>query len=84
MTDHSAVRVTLEVRDLERLLREAYENHHKSGTRKVNKDANWERWYAQYIINRLTVEDSSGEPFDPGSMSNLITESGEILPPDHR
>jgi hypothetical protein len=30
MTDHSAVQVTLGVRDLERLLREAYENHQKS------------------------------------------------------
>jgi hypothetical protein len=81
MTDHTAVRVRLKVRDLERLLREAYESHHKSETRTDVKDANWERWYAQYVINRLALEDSSGEPFDPGSTSNLITESGDILPP---
>jgi hypothetical protein len=44
MTDHPAVRVKLKVRDLERLLREAHENHHKSETRTDVKDANWERW----------------------------------------
>jgi hypothetical protein len=32
MTDHSAVRVMLGVRNLERLLREEYENHQKSET----------------------------------------------------
>jgi hypothetical protein len=33
MTDYSAVRVMLGVRDLERLLRDAYANHQKSETR---------------------------------------------------
>lgn len=82
MTDHSAVRITLRVHDLERLLREAYENHQKSEGNGA-KDANWERWYTQYIINRLAVEDSSAELFDPGSTSTLISESGAIVPPDH-
>ena len=81
MTDHSAVHVTLKVRHLERLLRKAHEDHRKSETRTGAQDANWERWYAQYIINRLAVEDSSDESFDPGSTSNSIAESGEILPP---
>lgn len=83
MTDHSAARITLRVRDLERLLREAYENHQKSEVENGAKDANWERWYTQYIINRLAVDDSSAELFDPGSTSNLISESGAIVPPDH-
>jgi len=83
MTDHSAVRVMLGVRDLERLLRDAYENHQKSETRTGVKDANWERSYAQYIINRLAVADSSDELLDPGSTSNLITESDNILLPNH-
>ncbi len=80
ITDHSAVRVMLGVRDLEWLLRDAYENHQKSETRTGAKDTNWERSYAQYIIGRLAVEDSSGELFDAGSTSNLITESSDILP----
>ena len=79
MTDYSAVRVMLRVRDLERLLRDAYANHQKSETRPGPKDT-WERWFAEYIISRLVFEDSSGELFDAGSTSNLITESGDILP----
>jgi hypothetical protein len=80
MTDYSAVRVMLGVRDLERLLRDAYANHQKSETRTGAQYTNWERWFAEYIISRLVVEDSSGELFDAGSTSNLITESGDILP----
>jgi hypothetical protein len=80
MTDHSALRVKLGVCDLERLLRDAHENHQKFETRTGAKDTNWERSYAQYIISRLAAEDASGEVFDPGSTSDLITESGEILP----
>lgn len=80
MTNHIQLRFMLEVHDLERLLRDAYENHQKSETRTGAKDTNWERSYARYIINQLAVEDSSGELFDAGSTSNLITESGDILP----
>jgi hypothetical protein len=42
MTDYSAVGVMLRVRDLERLLRDAYANHQKSETRTGAKDT-WER-----------------------------------------
>ena len=34
-------------------------------------------------IKRLSGKDFSGELFDPGSTSDLITKSGEILPPPH-
>jgi hypothetical protein len=49
MTDRKAVRVMLGVRDLERLPRDACENHQKSETRSEANDTNWERSYAQYI-----------------------------------
>jgi hypothetical protein len=80
MANHSAVRVMLGVSDLERLLREAYENLGEYETRTGVRDANWERWYAEFIITRLAAQNVSDEPFDPGSTSNLSTESGEILP----
>lgn len=31
----------------------------------------------------LSAKDSSDGPFDPGSTSTQITESGQILPPPH-
>ena len=32
-------------------------------------------------IKRLSAKDESGQLFDPGSTSNLITKSGELPPP---
>jgi hypothetical protein len=81
MANHSAVRVMLRVFDLERLLREADESHRQYQTRTGSKDGSWEHWFAQYIINRLAAKDLSCELFDPGSTSNQITESGDIVPP---
>ncbi len=41
--------------------------------------------YLTYVlIQRLSRNTSSDEPFDPGSTSNEITESGQILPPPLR
>jgi hypothetical protein len=83
MTNHDAVRVMLRVFELERLLREAHEKYQEYEMRTGGKDPNWERWYAQYVINRLAAKDLSDEIFDPGSTSDSIIESGEILPPPH-
>ena len=80
MANHSTVRVILGVFDLERLLREAYENHHEYETRTRVKDANWERWYAEFIISRLAAKDGIRTNQFRVALSNLITESGEILP----
>ena len=33
------------------------------------------------LLRRLSAKASSDEPFDPGSTSNQIKESGEIVPP---